>query len=242
MSGVSDDSPGNAIKMNLTPTLNGFELNVHVSAAYTASDIANSGVSPEQDIATNCMDIDTPAQSQGQNPLLYEAPLATNLSATGDVVTGSLTYAAVIPGSYSFDLGCLSRGGSQSSTIIVGSVATPNKGILYGSGDNDNAIVVFSEQVSATDTAITYGAVGSSNDGSEPHLTANTCIVNSPPNQNNNVNVMQDSKLISQQRNGNGQWFEVGSLTYNVSASQLNDATFLYDCSDTNNGWLPFPS
>jgi hypothetical protein len=50
VSGVSDNSPGNAIGMSLTPTLNGFELNVQVSATYTAADLGNMDVSEAQDI------------------------------------------------------------------------------------------------------------------------------------------------------------------------------------------------
>ena len=241
VSGVSDDSPGNAIGMSLTPTLNGFELDVQVSARYTAADLGNMDVSEVQDIGDNCVDIATPEQGGFAGGTYYEAPLKADLVANGASVTGTLTYPAILPGTYSFDLNCLSRGGMQSSTIELGRVTTGSMGVEDGTGDNDNALVVYSAAKSTTDTVILYGAIGASGDGSEAHPTAGACIVSSPSAEANPVTIQQASVAISQQGSGNGTWYELGALRFNLPASRLNEAEFFYNCNDTNGGGVPLP-
>ena len=245
ISGVSGDSENNVIQMSLVPSLKGWQLNTQVNATYTASDVSNLAgysTSPVADLADSCMEIQTPAGPDGQNVPLEELPLTTHLSFSGGKVTGDITYSAVMPGSYSLDLNCLEPNGSQSNFIAVGAVFVPNLGILYGNGNfglgsNDNAVVIFKEVSSSTDTALLYGAIGGVNDGSEPHPTASTCINVSPPNQENSLNVMQASVAIKQQVTGKHEWFEVGVMTYNLSASQLAEdqgGAFFYSCGDTS--------
>jgi hypothetical protein len=231
VSSTVEDNAGNTFHINLSPTLHGFELNVLVHVTVPA----NLSLSPVEDIADNCMDIAVPAEGNVGSQGFSESPVSSNLTESSGAVTGSLSYAAVLPGSYGFDLGCLSRGSVGQAGISLGKVTTSNLGVSAGAGSNyDNAVVVFSEQTSQTDTTISYGVIGGSSDGSLTQTAPNSCVVYTPPQQNNEL-AHPAAQATKQHITGDGQYFETGTLTFNLSASQIDSgsatgAQFSYNC------------
>lgn len=243
VSGSSEDNAGDSFNVSLTPSLNGFMLDVGITASYNAAQYG-AGTSATELTSESCMDIDVPSQNGMGGGTYYEPPLKASLTSAGGEITGNLVYAAVLPGTYSFDFSCLGVDASE-SPIDVGRVTTANLGVLGGTGTNqDNGLVVFSEQTSSTDTVVFYGVVGGTNDGSLTQTVPNSCIIYGNAQQGNLM--ARPTAQATQQRvtgdiqffaAGSSQYFEVGSMTFDRSSSQLDlgnqadGAEFAYDCT-----------
>lgn len=226
-------------QMTLAPSMRGFELIVKVNAHYTPAGVSNND--PLSDFNNNCVDVDTPSENGFDGDRIQEDPLYANLTASGPNVTGTLTYAAVLPGRYGFDLECVGSGGQ----VNMGSVTTRNLGTAYGD-ELDNDLVVFGERKSLTDTVIVFGAVGGIDDGSIANPQASACIANGSLNDANITNWHAHHSHIKQRIVGHNhaetdQWLEVGTMTFNVPGSKIGGGTFNYDCADSGSTYVSLP-
>jgi hypothetical protein len=229
VSGPAEDNAGDGFNVTLTPSLSGFTLDVGITATYNSSQYT-AGTPASTLTGQSCMDIKGPTTQDGMSgETYYEPPIGTSLTDSGGTITGTLTYTAILPGSYSFDFSCLGVNASQ-NPIDVGSVTSANLGISDGNNTSDgyNAMTVFAENKSATDTVIIFGAVGSTKDALPPN--PGSCVIYNPPPQNPTI-ARAASISIDQQKQGNGQWYELGSLTFNLSASQISNGTPVYDAA-----------
>jgi curved DNA-binding protein CbpA len=209
------------IRMTLTPSLQGFELVIGVNAHYTAAGISMVGSTGEipGDVSGNCMTINA------QGTSYHEFPLKTDLTASGAYVTGSVVYAAVIPGQYNFGIdGC---GG-----VTLGKVTTPSLGNSFGS-DLGNGLTVFAERTSQTDTVLLFGAIG--DDGDRQASVGTSCIIgrDSVPAEDPlwNAGTVQ----FLQQKAENGVWYDLGTITFPLPASKLSGASYNYTCQPNSN-------
>ena len=242
VTGHSDDDAGNQVQLSMTPSLAGFKLTVQVTATYSAAAISNVTGSLAAQFGDNCLDINAPGASSEFPERTYEAPIEQHLSSSGAVVSGSLVYAAVVPGVYSFDLNCLNGDGAgQSSTVDIGTVETTNLGVIQGPGV-DSSFVVYGIEKSKTDTVILYGTIGSTTVGFFPgwaRPTSGTCIFASATPTSNPVPVEQSTQSTYQDGSGGSAWYELGTLTFNVSASHLSGgAQFYHECTSNNGGGI----
>lgn len=235
VSGPAEDNAGDGFNISLTPSLNGFTLKVRIKATYNASQFS-AGTPASTLTGKSCMDIKGPPDQNGMVGVPYtEPPIGISLTDSGGTITGTLVYAAVLPGSYSFDFSCIGSNSSY-STLDVGSMTTTNVGIADGSvlGSSSNAMTVFAERKSATDTVILFGAIG----GVGYLLpSSSACVIYNGPKQDPRI-ARSASVSVHQEKRGNGQWYEVGMLTFSLSAAQISptgnpvyDAVFFYDCA-----------
>lgn len=209
------------IKMNLTPSLQGFELVIGVSANYTPAGISMVGSTGEipSDISGNCMTINAHGTSY------HEFPLKTDLSASGASVTGNVVYAAVIPGQYSFGIdGC---GG-----VALGNVTTPSLGNSFGS-DLGNGLTVFAERTSETDTVLLFGAIGDG--GDRQASVGKSCIIGKDSVQAEDPIWDAGTVQFLQQKTENGVWYDLGTITFPLPANKLSGASYNYTCQPNSN-------
>jgi hypothetical protein len=181
------------------------------------------------------MDIKGTGQGDMAGVGYTEPPIGTSLTDAGGSITGTLEYSAVLPGSYSFDFSCIGSN-SADSPLDVGDVTTSSIGISDGNNTSDgyNTMTVFAEEKSATDTVIIFGAVGATQAALPPRSSA--CIIHNDPQQDPQI-ARASSVSVHEERQGNGQWYELGSLTFDLSASQISptgnpvyNAVFFYNC------------
>jgi hypothetical protein len=234
---ITDSNNNSLVHMNLTPSLNGFDLDIGVSAQYTAAGASGadgegvSGSSVLGDFSNNCLQIAIPGQ---QGSSYTEFPLANRLSASGNSVSGSVVYSAVMPGVYSFGLqedgGC---GGTD-----IGSITTPNLGNSPGS-DSGSGAVVFSESTSSTDTVLSFGETGSSQD--QPSQIQTSCIAGSDLGPGNPVTKTPTNVQFTQHQSGNGTWYSVGTMTFDLpdswlTANKNSGDLYYYGCAVDQGG------
>lgn len=205
-----------------TPTLRRFTLVVDVSVHYTAFGLRNDDGSVLDDFRVHdCLNIDGSMASGNRNGPT-EMPLETHLSVSGPDITGYLVYAAVLPGFY---VPC-----NGDVPVSLGRVTTPNLGVSYGGGPG-NSLVVFAEHTSQTDTVLSFGAIGETGDHLSP--AGVSCIV--PASQNSN-RWKPDKVVVVRQQNGGSPYypnssFEVGTLTFDRTASEVSAGWFIYSCA-----------
>jgi hypothetical protein len=212
---------GVEVKMTLTPSLQGFQLVIGVSARYTAAGISMTGGAGGilGDVSGNCMTINA------QGTSYHEFPLRTDLSVSGASVTGNVVYAAVIPGQYSFGIdGC---GG-----VTLGEITTPSLGNSFGS-DLGNGLTVFAERTSKTDTVLLFGAIG--DNGDRQVSVSRSCIVGKNSVQAEGLIWNAGTVQFLQQRTENGVWYDLGTITFPLPASELSGASYNYTCQPNSN-------
>lgn len=213
--------------LQFKPVLRGFELVVEVHADFSEKELQAISGSPQDEIAGSCIDVVGPAQNGFNGDRYTLKPLRSALADSGSTVTGTITIPAVLPGDYQFNYECNGAGDRDS----LGHVTTPNLGIAYG-GSLNNGAAVFSRAVSQSDVTVSYGAVGSSSDSSSlGSPTRAACITDGYAGPDaSQVLHPTDSRVINRVEH-NGTWYELGTLTFNLPASQLSGHAFFYNCA-----------
>ncbi|HEV2403007.1 MAG TPA: hypothetical protein VGS08_02290 [Candidatus Saccharimonadales bacterium] len=224
----------------MTPSLKGFELVVKIYAPYKdfpGADNNNYGT-PSKQLGVTCIDIDAGGGNQ------YEVyPLQYNLVYNSGAVWGTITYSAIVPGSYVLDLGC-----TGNYTTPLGKLSIDNLGIAAGSTSNmaDDAMVVYGVNTSAADTVVKFGAIRGIGDSSPGSPTSQACLVQ---DGSSGATWHPAQSAINQEIRGtwdvdqlfSRSWFETGTLTFNESASQIKHALLDYPCQGTNSAGITMP-
>ena len=251
VSGTVGDQNGNDFHIALRPTYSRFELRLNVRASYSPAQLSGWSTSARHDFDFNCLDIAVPPNPNddpGGGPDYYVYPISENFNASGELLTGTLVYPAVIPGTYSFDLNCQGANGDghgSPSAITIGSLMMANLGIAAGTWF-DNALVVYSASSADGDTVLDFGAIGGIGDGSVDDIKANACVANGAPLWGTEPDSSVASSKISDTVRGSSvpdsnysstqQWFELGTLTFDAALSQVEDSNFFMDCSHAGGG------
>jgi protein kinase-like protein len=227
--------------VSVAPSYRDYVVTVQVSVKY---DPATSAAYLADDIAASCMDVQGHTNAQNSFPgdgTYGELALASSLHDNGTgLVTGTMSFAAVLPGQYSFDFMCIGNG-SPDPPLNIGHISTPSDGIATGDysgthgGDNDySAMTVFSVRTAEHDTVMVFGQVGPIKTAQNPDAA---CLA---PTGARTVSPVAMS--IDHDASGNGQEYKVGTLTFDVAPSALTSAKFFYNCSSgTELGYIQLP-
>jgi serine/threonine protein kinase len=227
--------------VSVSPSYDDYVVTVQVTVKY---DPATAAAYLADDIAASCMDVHGHTNAQNSFPgdgTYGELALASSLHDNGTgLVTGTMSFAAVLPGQYSFDFMCVGNG-SPDAPLSIGHIATPSDGIATGDyigthgGNNDySAMAVFSVRKAERDTVIVFGQVGPSQTAQSPSAA---CLA---PKGSHTVS--PSSTSIDHAGSGQGQEYKLGTLTFDVPPSALTGAQFFYNCSSgTELGYVQLP-
>jgi hypothetical protein len=228
--------PAEQYRLMLTATEVGFTVVVRVRAAFDPADNYYSEPDAARTIVVgpSCLDIavqgDWPEQTE-QFPVTtkQESALSSNMTESPGLVTGTMVFAAVLPGTYGFDLQCLGVTGRSDAPITIGSVTTPRVGVADGKfldsqGYADSsALAVFSVRPARHDTVLVFGQVGPTVSARPPSAG---CLV-----LKDRRVVYSAATSIARDDSNNGQAYALGMLTFDVPGSELGGAELFYNCA-----------
>jgi hypothetical protein len=227
--------------VSVSPSYQNYVVTVQVTVSY---DPATSADYLAGDIAGSCMDVHGRTNAQNSftgDGTYHELPLAAHLhdNDTG-LVTGTISFAAVLPGQYSFDFMCIGNG-SPDAPLSIGQITTASPGIATGDysgthgGNNDySAMAVFSVRKSKRDTVIVFGQVGPIQTAQNPDAA---CLA-----PQGGKTVQPTAVSIDREGSGNGQEYKIGTLAFDVQAAALSGAQFFYNCPEgTGLGYVQLP-
>jgi hypothetical protein len=227
--------------VSVSPSYRDYVVTVQVTVKYNP---ATSAAYLADDIAASCLDVAGHTNAQNSFPgdgTYGELALTSSLHDNGTgLVNGTMSFAAVLPGQYSFDFMCIGNG-SPDPPLNIGHITTPSDGIATGDysgthgGDNDySAMTIFSVRTAEHDTVMVFGQVGPSQTAQNPNAA---CLA---PKGARTVSPV--SMSIDHDGSGNGQEYKVGTLTFDVAPSALTGAKFFYNCSSgTELGYIQLP-
>jgi DnaJ-domain-containing protein 1 len=223
------DNPGYAV--SVVPTYHGDVVTVQLRITYSSW---NDPTTRSQIGSVSSMDVQSNPSTPGgslyfpDDGINSELPLSADLHDNGQgLITGSMSFAAVLPGEYSFDF--FPSGGQAGTSFPIGSITTAHLGVANGDYlDADNyvdysAMAVFAVRPARHDTSLTFGQVGPTNSAKGPGAA---CI-----RLANGRTLHPVATSVVQTGSGNGQAYTLGTQTYDVSGSQLNGADFFYNCT-----------
>lgn len=217
--------PGDGIVA--APVLHGLELVVEVNQSFTG-------------LGGDCLDILPPgstATTAVPGDVYNEYPMSIALGSGKDSALARLTYPAILPGAYSFDVNCLLGNlNDTASGPILGEVSVSHVGLVDGL-TTANSMVVYSVHSSAAGTVVVYGAVGTPGDSLTPPADS-ACIGEGPGGETQRY--WQPSQaLVSQQANAKQEWYETGSLIFPGSGAGSPNNMFFYNCAFSSSAYDP---
>ncbi len=238
--GEESDSFGDAYMLTIGARVIGFTVHLSLSMSYDPALVDRKMPRLLSRSAHSCLEVNGDAYD-GDTYAYREQPLAVSLKRPHDgLITGTMTFAAVLPGSYSFDYLCLGVSGDPLN--IGGVTVRDNSDIVSGfepgiatDSSGGNATTIFG--IRSTDqggVTMFFGAAGTVSGLSN---TESTCL-----STNDAQHITPSAVSITHSGSGNGQSYEVGVLTFDVPTWELTQSDILYDCSTgTNNSyvWIP---
>lgn len=188
---------------------------------YTQAELTTAAqtYSPLDAAGTYGLVVQTPDQGGNSGDSVDVSPMESHLVARGDTVSGTLVFPAILPGDYT--LGDISGGNFDFGSIGIGSMHTSDLGVL-GGASLGNALVVFGEHKSTTNTVVVFGIVGDAQADADDRA-ADICVENQESNFYHPTQIS-----VSQSRKGtsSGTRYEVGTAVFAVPSSSASAVQF----------------
>jgi hypothetical protein len=230
VSGPSSIGPNGGYSVSVVPTYHDFVLTLRLRVTYTLPPLL-TGLA--DGIAGSTMDVKAgPGDGYDYSPangVYDEESLSASLQDNGrGVVTGSLSFAAVLPGQYSFDF--FGQGDGEPTALFeVGNVETPHIGVATGDypdaeGYADySAMAVFSVRQARHDTVLVFGQVGPTGSAKPPSAACVELL--------NGRKLYPVATSVAIHGVDDGQAYALGTLQFDMSGSEVVGANIFYNCA-----------